>query len=99
LPDVGCTGSSGAEPDVTGIDLARIPTVEPSSSIGGSGWPRPVPQLHRTSKDSVPPWSGEFRCGHLAAGGLCDKAIFALGENFFPCGAFRGKNTIDIAYL
>jgi hypothetical protein len=89
----------GADPDVTGIDPARIPTVEPSFPIGCTGRPCPVPQLHRISKDSVPPGSGEFRFRHLAAGGLRDKAVFALGENFFPCGAFRGKNTIDIAYL
>ncbi len=89
----------GADPDVTGIDLARIPTVEPSYSIGRTGWPGPVPQLRRSSKDCLPPGIGGIRLSHLAAGGLCHKAIFALGENFFPCCGFRGKNTIEIAYL
>jgi hypothetical protein len=99
LPDAGCTKSPGAEPDVTGIDLVRVPTVEPTFPIGGTGWPGPVPQLHRMSNESVLPVSGEFRFCHLAAGGLCDKAVFTLGENFFPCGVFRGTNTIEIAYL
>jgi hypothetical protein len=58
-----------------------------------------VPQLHRSSKDCLPAGTGEIRLSHLAAGGLCHKAFFALGENFIPCCAVHGKNTIEIAYL
>jgi hypothetical protein len=89
----------GADPDVTGIDLARIPTVGPWFSIGRTGWPRPVLQLHRSSKDCVPPGNGKVRSGHIAAGGPCDKAVFTLGEIFFPCGGFRGRNTIENACI
>jgi hypothetical protein len=81
----------GAEPDVTGIDLVRIPTVEPTFPVGGTGWPGPVPPLHRMSNESVPPVPGEFRFCHLAAGGLCDKAVFTLGENFFLAARFVAR--------
>jgi hypothetical protein len=91
LPDAGCTKSPGAEPDVTGIDLVRVPTVEPTFPIGGTGWPGPVPQLHRMSNESVLPVSGEFRFCHLAAGGLCDKAVFTLGEIFFLAARFVAR--------
>jgi hypothetical protein len=84
-------GHPGTWPHLSGAEVATIPTVEPSVRLRRAGWRGSLPPPHRASKDRGLPALGEIRPCQPAAGGLCDRSVFAR-DDFFPCGWFAWRD-------